>query len=231
MQKSKRLTLIYDYIKEHKDVQISDLEEMIDASQSTIRRDIKDLAEKGLVVELYGSVIISDKNDIDIQINKRSHMQQEEKAIIAKKASKLITDNLFVYLDAGTTTKQMIPLIHCQDCHFVTNGVEIALELSAKGFNVELLGGQFKSITGAIVGEFAIEYLKKLHFDLAFIGSNGVSDDGYSTPDSREGLIKEYAIKQAREAYVVADYTKYSKTTSYIFAKLDDAKWINEKSE
>ena len=90
MQKSKRIQLIYAYIKEHKDVQINDLSSHVEASQSTIRRDIKDLASKGLVTELYGSVILNDKNDTDILIKQRKSMQSNEKQAIGKKAAKLI---------------------------------------------------------------------------------------------------------------------------------------------
>lgn len=231
MQKSKRLTLIYNYIKEHQDVQISDIAEFIEASQSTIRRDIKDLADKGLVIELYGSVIISDKSDIDIQIKQRSKMQAEEKKVIAKKAAQLLRNNSVIYLDAGTTTKQMIQFIQCENSRFVTNGIDVAGELAKKGLPVYILGGEVKSVTEAVVGEFAVEYLKKVHFDQSFVGSNGVTEQGYSTPDQKEGLIKELVIKQSKEAYVVADYSKYGVTTSYKFARREDAKWIHEKSE
>ncbi len=228
MQKSKRIQLIYAYIKEHKDVQINDLSSHIEASQSTIRRDIKDLASKGLVTELYGSVILNDKNDTDILIKQRKSMQSNEKQAIGKKAAKLILNDSFVYIDAGTTTKTMIQNIKATGCKFVTNGMDIALSLMHEGFDAYIVGGQIKPITEAVVGEFALDYLRLLHFDIAFIGANGVSSLGYSTPDEKEGLIKRQAIKQSRKSYILADTTKMNKTTSFIFAKEDDAFWINE---
>lgn len=228
MQKSKRTALIYEYIKEHKDVQIADIAKYAETSQSTVRRDIKELVLKGLVIELYGSVILNEKNDSDIQIKQRATMQSLEKKQIGIQAAKLIKDNSLVFIDAGTTTKEMIPHIHASGCTYVTNGIEIALELIKLGFDVHIVGGRVKPITEAIVGEFALEFIKLLHFDVAFIGTNGVSELGYSTPDVKEGILKRQVIQNSRKSYILGDKSKKDKTTAFIFAQLDQATWIHE---
>ncbi len=231
MQKSKRQNLIYEYVKKHKDVQIADIAVAVEASPSTIRRDVKELAQKGLVVELYGSVVLESQNEVDIETNQRAKMHLEEKQAIGKIAAQHITKNQFIYVDAGTTTIEMIPYIHCEHCVFVTNGLDIALALTRRGYEVQILGGFIKPVTEAIVGEFALEYLAQLHFDLAFIGANGVSELGFSTPDHKEGLLKKRVIQNARQSYILADTSKENKTTSFIFGKKEEAIWIHEKGE
>lgn len=231
MQKSKRLSMIYDYVKAHKDVLLVDLANHVNASQSTIRRDIKELAAQGLVLELYGSIVLNDKNDLDIQIKQRASMQSNEKKEIGMKAASLVRDDAFVFIDAGTTTKEMIPHIKAKNARFITNGVEIALELLKFGYEVQIVGGTLKPITEAVVGEFALEFIKTCHFDLSFIGANGVSETGYSTPDLKEGMIKKAVIVNSRMAYVLADQSKLGKVTSFIFSERKQAKWIHEGSE
>ncbi len=228
MQKSKRITLIKEYIDEHKDIQISELLSFIDASESTLRRDIKDLANEGFLEERYGSILIKEKNIPDVLLNERLTQNIEAKNHAGINAAKLIEDNDFVFLDAGSTTFHMIKHIEAKNVVFVTNGLNIASELARYNHEVHLLGGQVKLVTLAVVGEHAITSLFQYHFDKCFIGTNGVSQAGYSTPDLKEGAIKKQAIIQSRKRYVVSDSSKQNKTTSYIFASLTECELVSE---
>lgn len=228
MQKSKRLTQIKEYVSKHKDIQISELASFIDASESTIRRDIKDLALEGFLEERYGSIVLREKNTTDVFLDDRLTQNVDQKNIAAKKAAALIEDNDFVFLDAGTTTLQMVKHIEAKNAVFVTNGLNVASELSKYGFEVHLLGGQVKLVTLATVGEQAVSTLTQYHFDKCFIGTNGYSPVGYSTPDLKEGAVKKQAIAQSRKHYVVTDKSKENKTTSYLFAVLNECELITE---
>ncbi|MGD9910583.1 MAG: DeoR family transcriptional regulator, partial [Candidatus Izemoplasmatales bacterium] len=90
MQKSKRLTQIKEYVSKHKDIQISELASFIDASESTIRRDIKDLALEGFLEERYGSIVLREKNTTDVFLDDRLTQNVDQKNIAAKKAAALI---------------------------------------------------------------------------------------------------------------------------------------------
>lgn len=229
MQKSKRQSMVIEFVKKYRDVQISEIAIHVESSQSTIRRDIKELVKEGLIKEVYGSVIYIDQNEADIERKMRSDVHKNAKEVIGKKAADLITDGQFVFIDAGSTTFQMIKHIHASGCTFVTGGIDIASELLKHGLNVIILGGPIKPITEAVVGEQAVDMLKNFYFDLAFIGTNGISDVGYSTPDPREGIIKKIVIDRARYAYILSDTSKQDKTTSYVFGTLSQATLITEK--
>jgi len=227
MQKSKRMNLILEYIKKHKDIQISELNDVVDASESTIRRDIKDLALQGLVKENYGSVIYHEKNEPDVFLRERINLNLEEKIHIGKKAASLIHDGDFVYLDAGSTTIQLIAFIEAKHVVFVTNGINIAQELMKYQQEVHILGGQIKPITAAVIGQEAILSLENYYFDKVFLGTNGISDLGFSTPDMKEGLLKKKAIERGRKVFVLSDQSKLGKTTSFVFAKLSEAELVS----
>ena len=70
----------------------------------------------------------------------------------------------FVYLDAGTTTELLIEYITSHQAVFVTNAISHAKRLAERGFTVYLLGGEFKAVTEAIVGEEAVAALEKYNF-------------------------------------------------------------------
>ena len=127
-----------------------------------------------------------------------------------------------MYLDAGTTTGQMIDFIKEKSATFVTNAVSHAQRLAAQGYRVYLIGGELKGTTEAVVGNQAILSLQKLHFSKAFLGTNGVGlKAGFSTLDYSEALVKQTAVEQARQVFVLADYSKFGNVSSVTFASLE----------
>ncbi len=229
MQRSKRQSLCLDYVKMNRDVQISEIAQYLNCSQSTIRRDVKALAQQGYIQEVYGSVIYVDHHMEDTLRNERNQLYTKEKDAIGQQAARLIENDKFVFIDAGSTTFQMIKHIRAKGCTFVTSGLDIACELMRHQLNVIILGGLIKPVTEAIVGETAVEMLKSFYFDRAFIGTNGISKVGYSTPDLKEGAMKKTAIEHSKQAYVLSDTSKWDVTSSFVFAPLDQAVWISER--
>jgi DeoR family fructose operon transcriptional repressor len=228
MQKSKRLEIIKDYIKTHKDVQINEFSNVLDVSESTIRRDIKKLAKDGFLKELYGSIVLLEMHNEDILLYDRLKENVEAKNKIGKKAARIIEDNSIVYLDAGSTTFHMIKYIKAKNVRFVTNGINIGLELLRYGHKAYIVGGEMKLVTLAIIGEQAVDAITNYHFDLAFIGANAVDKHGYSTPDPNEGVIKKQAIKNSKQSIILADSSKLNSTTKFQFAKRENARLISE---
>ena len=148
----------------------------------------------------------------------------EEKIAIARKAAGLIKPKDFVYLDAGTTTLHLIDFLTETSAVFVTNGMQHAARLSAKGFKVFIIGGAVKAITEAVVGTEAMESLKNYNFTKGFFGTNGISPkSGFSTPDADEGTIKSAALLRCKEAFVLADRSKFNKISPITFAHLSSA--------
>lgn len=93
----------------------------------------------------------------------------------------------------------MIEYITSRQAVFVTNAISHAKRLAERGFTVYLLGGEFKAVTEAIVGEEAVTTLEKYNFTKGFWGTNGVSlQKGYSTPELKEAMVKKNPWKTAR---------------------------------
>ena len=229
MLTEQRFKKIVAMVNEKKSASVQELMELLDASESTIRRDLGILDEKGQLTKVRGGAIAlsSDFHTTDATVMIRKDRNKEEKIKIARYAASLITANDFVYLDAGTTTELMIDYITAKNVTFVTNAVGHAKKLSGKGYTTFILGGEFKDKTEAIVGCEALESLEKYNFVKGFWGTNGASlECGFTTPDLKEALVKKKAMEHSRERFVLCDASKIGAVSSVTFGEFDTAKII-----
>ena len=108
---------------------------------------------------------------LEKKVINRLKQNRNEKEQIARYAASLISDNDFIYIDAGTTTELLIDYIEQRrNVTFVTNGISHAKKLTQAGFRVHILGGEFKLETEAIVGEEAMLLLDKYNFTKRILG-------------------------------------------------------------
>ncbi|MBF7022753.1 DeoR/GlpR family DNA-binding transcription regulator [Staphylococcus kloosii] len=208
----KRHELILNELSKKDFLSLQELIDNIGCSASTIRRDLSKLQQLGKLTRLHGGATLNQSVVIEPNlIDKRSQNLQEKKDI-GRIASELIEDNDCVFLDAGSSTLEMIPFITSNNITVVTNGLTHVEELIKNGIKTITIGGQVKSNTFATVGPSAIETLGRYRFDKAFIGINGIDINyGLTTPDDQEAFVKKYALKQALNKFVVADSSKFNK--------------------
>lgn len=226
MLAEERKAKIVSYINERNAVSATELMQEFNASEATIRRDLTELDQKGLISKVHGGAVSAPSQIlIDNQVADRVELNLEEKQKIAKYSASLIHDNDYVYLDAGTTTGYIIDYITAKNCTFVTNAILHAYKLSSLGHTVYLTGGRLKSATEALVGPACFEMLDRYNFTIGFFGANGISHkNGITTPDSEEAKIKEQAVKHTRNPYILADSSKFHVTAPVRFALFDDVK-------
>lgn len=221
-----RRKLILDILKEKKSITVLELVEKLDSSESTIRRDLIALDKMNKLQKVHGGAVMlnRDYTTEEFDVVAKHNISLEEKTIIAQYAAKLIKENDFVFLDAGTTTEIMIDYIEENRANYITNGIVHAKKLAQRGFKVSIVAGEIKSSTEAIVGFQAVNSLKNYNFTKGFFGTNAISEvSGYSTPDINEGIVKEEALKRCRESYVLADIKKFNKISSYTFGDIKDS--------
>lgn len=231
MLTEERHQLILEKLKESSTLTVSELVEVLDTSESTIRRDLTTLNEKGLLKKIHGGAMLNeeDTTHIEYQMDRKQTMNIKEKISIAKKAASLITDGDTIYVDAGSSTELMIDYIVAKDVVAVTNGIGHAKRLLQKGINTIIIGGTIKAVTEAVVGVNAVVELDKYHFARGFFGANGVSAaKGYTTPDLEEAMVKKRAIGKCNQAYVLADHTKINKASFIRFADIEQAILITD---
>lgn len=230
----KRQEEIVRLVTERESVTVAELTEALRASESTIRRDITALDRAGRLTKVFGGAIAlhpSETVNRELSLLQKQELQIEEKQAIAKYAAACIEPDDCVFLDAGTTTGWMIDYIREANATYVTNALSHAKRLAEKGFTVRLIGGELKSATGAIVGAEAVLNLQKYHFSKGFFGVNGVEkSSGFTTPDAREAMVKQTAVKNTQPAhrYFLATSDKVGAVYAVSFAGLESGTLLTE---
>lgn len=227
-----RHTIILELVNSQGSVKLSDLCITLNTSESTIRRDLNILDERGMLIKVHGGAIaLNDRfSKYEPDVEKKSLLFVREKTAIAKYAASLIEDGDVVYIDAGTTTEKMIEYIPSKNVTFVTNGFINAKKLAQLGFKVFVPGGEIKPSTEAIVGAECVLSLQQYNFSKCFIGTNGISlSGGITTPDKNEAAVKNTVINNSKEVYILADHSKFDQITSVKFAQLSSGQIITDK--
>lgn len=231
MLTEQRYEIILQLLEERKSITVTELREILDASESTIRRDITALDKAGKLTKVFGGAVAQEHEVTTYEptVAQKSILNIEEKKKIAKYAASLILPEDFVYLDAGTTTGYMLEYLENTKASFVTNAVSHARILAQKGIHVFLVGGELKGSTEAVIGSQAMQMLQKYHFTRGFFGTNGITKrEGLTTPDASEALVKSTAMRQCRETYIVADKSKFGQISSVTFGEFGDGQILTE---
>lgn len=223
-----RMKIIEDMLLEKNFITYEEIVEKTNSSLATARRDINKMYKAGVLNKVScGVEAVKHIEDISYEIRKTENIEQKKK--IAKKVSKIIEDNDFIFLDAGTTTYEIIKYLKEKNVCVVTNGVGNLKKLNEYGINTILLGGNLKKETNVVVGSIAVEQLRRYNFSKCFIGVNAYSDKkGFMTPSTEEAILKQIAIEKSSKKYVVADKTKKNKVASVKFAEFDECILITE---
>ena len=233
MLAKERMSKIIKLVNEQGSATAQELMEYLNASESTIRRDLNALDSAGEIIKVHGgamSVNTSFKMRDD-EISDRRITNIPEKKVIAEYAAGLIKKDDFVYIDAGTTTEFIIDYITEKDAVYVTNAVNLACKLSHMGCEIYLVGGRLKGTTEAIVGAETLETLSKYNFTIGFWGTNGIHKKaGFTTPDHEEAGIKRISFINCKRRYIVADSSKFDSISPVGFADFYDAFIITEKA-
>ena len=232
MLAEKRHAIILETVNRQKSVNLSELCQLLNTSESTIRRDLTILANMGKLVKVHGGAVSIDDSFFNEESNveEKSKLFTNEKIAIAKYSASMIDSGDFIFIDAGTTTEKMIDYIPNKDVTFVTTGFINAKKLAQRGFKVYIPGGKIKLTTEAIVGAECVLSLKNYNFTKSFVGVNGISlTSGFSTPDVDEAKVKTAVIENSRTVYILADHSKFDKITSVTFAQLNKAQIVTDK--
>ncbi|MBP2033736.1 DeoR family fructose operon transcriptional repressor [Clostridium algifaecis] len=224
-----RHKIILDELEKKGIVKINDLVKLLNTSESTIRRDLVYLDSINAVRRIHGGAEIPKGKFIEPSYLEKEIRNVEEKRKIAKFAASLINEGDCVYLDAGTSTFEMIQYINKKEIIIVTNGLKHINAIIENNINGYILGGKVKNRTRAVIGSDALRSLEKFRFDKCFLGMNGVHlEYGFTTPDSEEAILKKTAIKHSRCSYILADGSKFGEVSFVKVADLKEASIITD---
>ena len=217
MLAEERFSLIMEQLNRKRTVTVQELCEALNTSESTIRRDLTELDRLGKLNKVHGGATLPDSRFLADEPTMEAKESQavEQKRSIAQAAAELINADDFVFIDAGSTTLELVRALaeDALKASYVTNGVAHARALARKGCRVYLPGGLLRPETEAIVGAPTVTSLQRYNFTKAL-------DAGFTTPDPEEAAVKAAAVHRARETWFLVDDAKFSRIYPAVIADL-----------
>lgn len=223
----KRRMLIYEEIKREKSSSIRELAKLFQVSSETIRNDLDILEKQGKIEKKHGFALLTDKYaHIPLRIKREDHI--EDKIVIASKAASLVEDHFTIWLDAGSSAYTLLRFLsQKKDLTIATNSIEIATALATSKHKLIVIGGMLEPVGQSMVGPFANEQIASLHFDVAFLGSDGFENSSGPTTFAYEEIqIKYTALKQAERSVLLVDRSKIHDCAPYQYADFSELDYI-----
>ncbi len=214
MMAAERRTQIVQLVRIKGRVKVNELKNRFRTSAVTIRNDLNDLHQKGLVMRSHGGAVRTDTVLRESPVYERLKLYSEEKSRIGAKAATLINDGETIILDSGTTTLEIARQIkNKQNLQVLTNGVNVAMELlDARGVHTFIACGTVRGDSASIVGRTTEEIFDQFAADKLFLSGAGCDPDfGVSGPNLEEIMVNRAMLRIAREIILVSDSTKFSK--------------------
>ena len=190
---------------------MAELSGELSVSGETIRRDIKDMARRGLLERVHGGAVLPNLIR-EPAFQRRLGQNAEAKRIIAQRVAQEIRNGDSLMLDTGTTTSYVArSLIDHSDLLVVTNSTDVARTLASRNRNrVYLCGGEARADDGAVFGSAAIDFIRQFRVEHAILSIAAVSErDGLLDFHVSEASYSRAVIGQARRTFVVADHSKF----------------------
>lgn len=223
MLKEQRHEGILNLVNENIIMKVSDLTDLLNVSDMTIRRDLMELEQKGLLTRIHGGARSnSDAEDL----LERSHSEKQKinidnKLEVAQKIVECIDDNDVIFLGPGTTIELVPELLTQKNLKVITNSLPVFNHLSEKkDYEIILIGGVYRKMTGAFVGGIANNAIKSMKTAKAFIGVNGIYDNILTNYNEEEGLTQRLILDNAIEKYIISDSSKFNVLDFYEFYDL-----------
>ena len=233
MDSDSRQSRIVEFARTRGRVEVASLATELDVASETIRRDLKVLAGRRLLKRVHGGAVPMETAAFESGVEYRSQVDLTQKHRIACAAAELLTGAETVYLDEGFTPRLIAERLADQDLTVVTSSLLAAEALAhSRTVTVLLLGGRMRGRTLATVDHWAVDMLRSLVIDVAFLGTNGISlEHGLTTPDPAVAAVKSTAVAVARRPVLVAAHSKFGESSFCRFAHISDFEAIVTGSE
>lgn len=228
MLKIERFTIIEQELEKKGTLSIPALSQILDCSEETVRRDLKELESAGKLTRTRGGAHIMDKHDKSYSSNLRKVLYQEEKFQMSTLAMEFIQESDVLFLDSSTTCLTLAELIMNSRLNvtIITNSLLICNLCNERSSNIHLicLGGTFRERSSSFVGYHATDMLAAYHAEHAFVSCPKVTlAEGLSDNHVGEARVRESMLEHAQHRVLLMDHTKFDTSANILFRGLEQA--------
>ncbi|MBL1227780.1 DeoR/GlpR transcriptional regulator [Enterococcus sp. BWB1-3] len=230
MIKEERQKALLAFLDKQEFVKVSDITEKIKVTEMTVRRDLKELEKQGKLIRVHGGAKAMNKKELsffELSHIEKKNIHLKEKEEVAKKIAEQIKTGDTVFLGPGTTIELVYDYLTCDFAKFVTNSIHVFDKFKNDNrFELILIGGSYRSKTGAFVGTIANDTVASIQVHKAFIGVNGILNDAVTNSNEDEGVTQRIILQSAHKKYIIADHFKLDRQDFYKFYSLSKADYL-----
>jgi DeoR/GlpR family transcriptional regulator of sugar metabolism len=222
MQPQERQHRISEYLQAVEFASLEEIARKVDASVSTVRRDLTVLEASGGVQRTHGGARIVVPRSDEFIFSARDTRQLAEKEAIGRACAELIAPNQTVIIDAGTTVYHVARYLESKAPQIITNSLPVAnLFASANRLEVVVSGGVIYPRLGVLVGPLAVEAFTKIHADVAIMSAGGITVEGITNSHGLLIDIQQAMIRGAQKVIFCFDHTKFGRQSILPLCGLD----------
>ncbi|MBF7097368.1 DeoR/GlpR family DNA-binding transcription regulator [Alkalibacter mobilis] len=215
---------IIEILKSKKNMSVEDLSEYLFSSPATIRRDLTELSEEGLIRRIRGGAAYIDKKAVDLPYDFRKVSESDKKKHIAKLALDFISHDMTLFMDSSTTVIQMIPFLkEFRGLKILTNGTLTAHLLSQNtDAEITCVGGKVHSRSSSVNGAVACDFISSYYADLALLSAKSLTEFGAMEFTEDEAMVRKTYVKHSKEVVLLVDSTKFEVSSFYLSIPFSD---------
>ena len=219
-----RKEMILDLLRNYsRFVTVEQLSEQLFVSSATIRRDLQDMENGGLIQRTRGGAILLDSISTEAAMVLRENRNEMQKHIIANIARRYIKDGMTLFMDSSSTAFTLARnLGNLTNLRIITNNLKIIWLLAErKGITLMATGGELYPRTLSFSGVSTLEYVRRLNADAAFLSAQGFTlADGSSEAREDENQFKLACMTGSEKKYLLCDTSKLNRHYLYRTAPL-----------
>lgn len=220
---AERQKRIWNLAMEKGSVTVSELGELFQISELTIRRDLDVLEKKGYVERTHGGAIISHRMRVETLYTQKDQEFRLQKEAIGRAAAKLIEEGDTVLANSGSTVLQVVKNLQLQSVTVITNNVGTLVERANQNIELILVGGHYRIQSNSLVGGLSRLTLSMIYGSKAIIGVDGFSvRAGVTTVVYDEAEMNRMMVERTRgPVIVVADHRKLGVVSNFESTSVD----------
>jgi DeoR family fructose operon transcriptional repressor len=205
----------------------------LDASESSVRRDLDQLEAESVLKRVYGGAVpVHTFANGSFDFTVESGRFSDEKDRIARLTAGLIEDGQTVILDGGSTVAAVAGELAGKSLHIVTNSLPIAETLEARrNIELTLTGGYLDPRIRVMLGPLCEQMLSLIRADVLIMGIGSVTKAGFSNNNTLVVGSEQKMIEIANRVIIVADHSKFGRGAMVPVAPLEAAKIVVSDSE
>ena len=224
MDPSPRQIELLEEVRRARSVSVEALAERFGVTLQTVRRDVRLLAEAGLLARFHGGVRLPSSTTENIAYRQRQRLNEEAKLRIARAVAGAVPNGSSLFVNIGTTTEAISrELMQHRGLRVITNNLNVAAILSDNpDCEVIVAGGVVRRRDRGIVGEATVDFIQQFKVDIGLIGISAIESDGTLRDfDYREVKVARAILEHSRQIWLAADHSKFNRPAMVELGRLD----------